>query len=327
METSNHDGGIDRRVLSNIRFNAHRLARGRTIPGMEVEDYEQDLLADLLHRSGSFNPNRASFITFADRVVAHRSSSLATPTLRLKAEREAGSLDAPINDDEGNEQTLLDHLPDSALDSAESAAIRFDVDRFVQSLSPLLVETCRLLLDESISAGARAAGIHRSTAYERVARLREQALARGLRIYVADHPDTLTDVPVDDDDRQASSSARRADRQGTIAMGRHGGFSTAHLTLSEIDLCGWLGQAKAGEMLEYYRGFLLVDVVPQSGRLQEQARAELNRVARRALWAAERSMAYLVQRRHGPDDYSYLLIARPRPSAAESFSELFAAEV
>ncbi len=79
-------------------------------------------------------------------------------------------------------------------------------------------------------------------------------------------------------------------------------------------------------MLEYYRGFLLVDVLPQSGRLQEQARAELNRLARRALWAAERGMAHLVQRRHGSDDYSYVLIARPRPSASESFSELFAAE-
>jgi hypothetical protein len=38
METSNRDGGVDRRVLSNIRFNARRLAQGRTIPGMEVED-------------------------------------------------------------------------------------------------------------------------------------------------------------------------------------------------------------------------------------------------------------------------------------------------
>jgi hypothetical protein len=104
-------------------------------------------------------------------------------------------------------------------------------------------------------------------------------------------------------------------------------FPTAYLSLSEIDLCGRLRQAEPGEMLEYYRGFLVVDAIPHGSRLPEPDRAELNRVARRAIWAAERGIAYLVQRRHGPDDYSYLVIARPRPSASQSLSELLAAEV
>ena len=99
------------------------------------------------------------------------------------------------------------------------------------------------------------------------------------------------------------------------------------LRISEIDLCAWLGQAEPGQKLVYFRGFLLVDAIPHGSRLPEPDRAELRRVARRALWAADRGIADLVQRRHGPDDYSYVMIARPRPSDSESLSELLTAEV
>ena len=88
-----------------------------------------------------------------------------------------------------------------------------------------------------------------------------------------------------------------------------------------------VGEAEPGETLEYYRGYLVVDAIPHGSRLPEQDRAELSRVARRALWAADRGLAHLVQRRHGPDDYSYLVIARLRPPASQSLSELLAAEV
>jgi hypothetical protein len=141
METSNRDGGIDRRVMDNIRFNARHLARGRTIPGMEMEDYEQDLVADLLHRRRVFDPRLASFATFADRVVGHRISAMTSPTLRLKAERNSVSLDAPVLDEDGNEQTLLDLLPDEALPTDESAAIRIDAGTAstTSAISPLRV--------------------------------------------------------------------------------------------------------------------------------------------------------------------------------------------
>jgi hypothetical protein len=100
------------------------------------------------------------------------------------------------------------------------------------------------------------------------------------------------------------------------------------LRLTEIELCGWLGQALPGDVIEYHRGFLALDSLPHGGRLAERDRSELARVARRALWAADRGIAYLIQRRHGPDDYSYLVIARPHPdSPSQPLSELPAAEV
>ena len=326
METSNRDGGIDCRVMQNIRFNARRLACGRTLPGMEVEDYEQDLVADLLRRRRAFDPRLASFATFADRVVGHRISTMTSPTRRLKAERNVVSLDAPVLDEDGNEQTLLDLLPDETLPTDESAAMKIDVGRFVEGLPRPLLDCCEVLLAGSISEGARTAGIHRSTAYERAARLRERATAHGLAIYVADSPDSLACSPVDDEDQPGLSSPV-FDQQGAPAMGTGRKFPTACLSLSEIDLCGWLGQAEPGETLEYYRGYLVIDAIPHGGRLPEQDRTELRRVARRALWASDRGIADLVQRRHGPDDYSYLVIARPRPSDSQSLSELLATEI
>lgn len=328
METSNRDGGIERRVMDNIRFNARRLARGRIIPGMDVEDYEQDLVADLLHRKRAFDPKLASFATFADRIVGHRISTLASPTLRLNQERKLLSRDAPILDEDGNQQTLLDLLPDEALPTEESAGIRIDVGRFVESLPPPLLDCCEILLAGSISEGARVAGIHRSTAHERAARLRERAAAWGLAIYITNAPDSFHSSPVNDYHRPGlPAQVAGFEQRGDLTVGSCRNFPTVRLLLSEADLCGWLGQAEPGKRLEYHRGFLAVDAVPHGSHLPEQDRAELGRVARRALWASHRGLAHLVQRRHGPDDYSYLVIVRPRPSDSDSLPDLLVAEI
>ena len=47
------------------------------------------------------------------------------------------SLDAPVLDEDGNGQTLLDLLPDEAPPTDESAAIRIDVGCFVEGLRRL----------------------------------------------------------------------------------------------------------------------------------------------------------------------------------------------
>jgi hypothetical protein len=83
---------------------------------------------------------------------------------------------------------------------------------------------------------------------------------------------------------------------------------------TEIELCGWLGQAAPGDILQYHRGFLAIDREPQHARMAKTDRDELIRMCRRAHWAAECGLAHLLQRRHGDGDYSYLLIARPRPA-------------
>jgi hypothetical protein len=82
--------------------------------------------------------------------------------------------------------------------------------------------------------------------------------------------------------------------------------------LDEAQLCKWLGATTPGDKLCYHRGVLAVDCDPVASRLDAPDRRELCRLAKRALMAVETGFAHLVQRRNGPDDFSYLLVARPR---------------
>ncbi len=97
--------------------------------------------------------------------------------------------------------------------------------------------------------------------------------------------------------------------------------------LTELELAGWIGQAAPGEALEYHRGFLALDTVEMFSRLEPAARQELVRMARRAYWAAEQGLVHLVQRRLGPDCFSYIAIARPKLARDRiSLSELITEE-
>ena len=98
-------------------------------------------------------------------------------------------------------------------------------------------------------------------------------------------------------------------------MGKQISPPPPRLLLTEMELCGWLGQAAPGDILEYHRGFLAADIDARSGCLPERDQTELVRLGRRAMRAAEIGRAHLVQRRHGPNDYSYLL---DRASASQN---------
>jgi hypothetical protein len=87
---------------------------------------------------------------------------------------------------------------------------------------------------------------------------------------------------------------------------------TTSVPLTEAALCAWIGMAAAGDRLAYHRGFLALDLSPETQHLSGPARTELTRVASRARQLAERGLAHLVQRREGHGDYTYLLVARPR---------------
>ena len=81
--------------------------------------------------------------------------------------------------------------------------------------------------------------------------------------------------------------------------------------ITEIEFCSWLGQTQPDDVLEYHRGFLALDrCVVGSAERTAHARA-LNQLAERAFELAERSFVHLTQQRNGPDDFSYLAIARP----------------
>ena len=78
--------------------------------------------------------------------------------------------------------------------------------------------------------------------------------------------------------------------------------------LNEDGFCRWVGRADPGDVVEYHRGHLAVDRARETSRLDAAERRELGRTADRALRLAAEGRLVLVQRRLGPDGFSYLAI-------------------
>jgi hypothetical protein len=84
---------------------------------------------------------------------------------------------------------------------------------------------------------------------------------------------------------------------------------------SRAEFHAWLARAKPGEQLEYHRGLLTWDRSPASGHADGDRRA-LGKVADAVFRAAADGCVHLVQRRHGPFDFSYLAIKAGRAATA-----------
>jgi hypothetical protein len=77
--------------------------------------------------------------------------------------------------------------------------------------------------------------------------------------------------------------------------------------LSPAAFFAWLGRAEPGQRLAYHRGHLIWDRSPASDLAEDERRA-LAKVGDAVFAAAEGGRVHLVQRRHGPFDFSYLAI-------------------
>lgn len=196
MEHLHHLTDRHSRVSRNIRIRATRLARSGAVPGMDAEDIEQDLRLDLIRRMPRFDATRASFETFADRLVGHRIASLATTTAAKRADRSMTSLEAPIAPDgEDGDLTLADVTPEDAalyaadgLQTTSGPGLRSDVKRLLHALSPSCRAVAISLGNMTASEAALALDLHRSSIYARIASIRTVATELGLQEYFGTTP-------------------------------------------------------------------------------------------------------------------------------------------
>jgi hypothetical protein len=86
--------------------------------------------------------------------------------------------------------------------------------------------------------------------------------------------------------------------------------------VSEIELCAWVAQAEPGATIEYHRGYLALDRSGFGSLGNTPARAAVGLLGARAHDLADRGLVHLVQQRHGPEDYSYIAVARARGKQA-----------
>ena len=179
------------RISRNIGIRAARLARSGAVPGVEAEDIEQELRLDLIRRAQNYDPAKASFDTFADRIVANRIASLASATQAMRAERAMQSFDTPVGGgDSDNGLTLSDVLPETAaldpvddFSHAHGPGLQGDVGKLLAALCPATRRVAIAVSHLSVAETARALGLHRSSVYERLASIRETARDLGLGAY------------------------------------------------------------------------------------------------------------------------------------------------
>jgi RNA polymerase sigma-70 factor, ECF subfamily len=180
MEYLNRYDGIHPRAVQFVRYNARQLVRRRAMPGMELEDYEQDLITDLIAREPRFDSARAAYPTFADRIVRHRVSTLIYLGLRRRR-----------IDDQGPGATAGGPGPATEGDADAGAfwaedwcSLSLDLERFVQHLPARLRRCCAWLLADNRRAAAAALGLHRSSLYEAAQDLKRHATEAGLHHYL-----------------------------------------------------------------------------------------------------------------------------------------------
>ena len=86
------------------------------------------------------------------------------------------------------------------------------------------------------------------------------------------------------------------------------------LLADENAFVDWRTDARPGDRFVYHRGFLARDRHPTTGRMGKSDRLALERVADRAFGACNQRLVRLLQRKHGPEDFSYIAVARAPPA-------------
>jgi RNA polymerase sigma-70 factor (ECF subfamily) len=170
MKSCNRYDGIDPCLLSQVRYRARSLSRNSLMQGMELEDIEQELILDFLVRQCSYDPVKASWATFVDRVLAHKCASMIEGATAAKrgATVPRVSLDALLAGPDGGVHEPVD---DMASDST-GADIRLDLLRRVAALPTWIATLMRDLCDGTMTEIARERHMPRTTLYGHMAVLR-----------------------------------------------------------------------------------------------------------------------------------------------------------
>jgi RNA polymerase sigma-70 factor (ECF subfamily) len=187
---------LDEYAVQLIKYKARQLVGRAGFTKDDREDIEGDLTLDLLRRLRKFDPSRASFHTFVDRVVNHG-------VARLIERREApmrdyrrcvSSLNDRIEDDEGecvergdlvDQDTYLQSVGQTAMPLADRIALRVTLERVLATLTPEMRDLwARRAEGQTFTEISRETGIPRGTLPERMKQLQRLAEDAGLREYL-----------------------------------------------------------------------------------------------------------------------------------------------
>jgi RNA polymerase sigma-70 factor, ECF subfamily len=145
---------------------AARIVALYRLPNEDRQDLKQEALLELWRKAPAFDEGRASWRTFAERVVANR---LASRLRHMHSSRAGYGKEDPL---EGLE------LPDSA--RYDDIDLQTDVIRVLDGLSRLDRSVGQSLMDHTAIETSRRLRVSRSTVYRSMERLRAAFTEAGL---------------------------------------------------------------------------------------------------------------------------------------------------
>jgi len=169
----------------------------------DPNDLVQDCLVHWYRNKGKYDPSRgASQKTYMARVIQNKIQDLVDHRMAKKRNigNHATSLDQPLGDDDGSrtlmEEMTEDGAPESSRDYASDIDRRLDLKRALQKLTDRQRQICNLITDDDLSMVGIAdrLGLHRSTLYDEIARIKNLFAKEGLGIYLKKSP-TLRALP------------------------------------------------------------------------------------------------------------------------------------
>ena len=169
-------------VINQVRYHASSLMRHSAIHRVEVKELEQELMLDSLSRKQAYDPEKAKWSTFVDRILNHKCASLieTARAQKLGSGISNFSLDTWVEDQDSEDNAL----PDPETEDLTSRDLQINLEQVVQQMLPHLVLLLVDLRTLSISDISRKTKTPSSTLYGTLSELRGSMKERGFAEYV-----------------------------------------------------------------------------------------------------------------------------------------------
>ena len=177
-------------LLEEADAAARKLRRKLNLPGHDLDDLRQELLADLIARLPAYDPARGPLGAFAGVVLRNMSTRIAVRTAKERRLLGAApvSLDAPLPGGDGetfgdlvSEAEGLSAWHGQPTDALGDVERRIDLERALGAVARRDAALCARLSDQTADHCAADGLGSRATLYRRLRELRHLLAMRGLR--------------------------------------------------------------------------------------------------------------------------------------------------
>ncbi len=169
---------LDEATQQSIRSKARQIAHKAGFHPKDAGDLEQEIASHVWKRLGKFDPSKAEEASFVRMLIGH-----ATATVLRDRKRQLKRAPLPLDLALREGETPAGLIDPRSL-HLDRMAITLDVAGLLSTLPPKLRQLAEQLGVYRITKAARQLGISRSTAYSRLAQLREAFRNAGLESYV-----------------------------------------------------------------------------------------------------------------------------------------------